>query len=193
MPTIYLYTISKTTTMFTPILTFGRMSNKTISPFKKMDLRHCITAIIFILLGVIISSSSFIFNSYQASIRILIMTFGIGISIFGLVLCFKESVYNISYPVQDSVEEHHLYFDKKQKKTLTSIINADGIPDCIKPTKSYRDVVRLDIFLSEDCHFATLQLSQYKAGFFYPLTDVHYYSGADAKRISILLDSYNKE
>jgi hypothetical protein len=179
--------------MFTPILTFGRVSNKVTQPFQKIDLHHCITAVIFILLGVIISGSSFAFNNYQTSIRILIMTTGIGISIFGLVLCFKESVYNISYPLQDSVEEHHLYFDKKQKKTLTSIINVDGIPDCIKPTKSYRDVVRLDIFISEDCHFATLQLSQYKAGFFYPLTDVHYYSGADAKRISNLLDSYNKE
>lgn len=179
--------------MFTPILTFGRMTHKTTNAFHQMDLRHCIIAIIFILLGVIISGSSFIFNSYQPIIRILIMTAGIGISIFGLVLCFKESIYNISYPLQDSIEEHHLYFDKKQKKTLTSIINVGGIPDCIIPTKSYRDVVRLDIFISEDCHFATLQLSQYKAGFFYPLTDVHYYSGADAKRISILLDSYNKE
>ena len=175
------------------IITFGHFLHWKHNPFHHEYTAHCITAILCIILGVAISSSSFALLDYRAGIRMLVVFAGIGTSIFGLVLCFKESVNNLTYPIEDTVEEHHLYFDKKQKKTLMAIINADGIPYCIKPIKSYKDVVKLDIHLSEDCKFATLQLSQYKSGYFQPLTDVHYYSGKDAKRISELLELYNKD
>lgn len=179
--------------MISQTLTSEYMSHDLYQVRDKSSAAQFITALFFIISGFIIAASSFAVTDYGIMFRLFMMTMGSVIAVYGLVLCFKGSDENVVYPIQDSVEEHHLYFDKAQKKTLMSIINVDGIPDCIKPTSSYSGIVRLDIYLSEDCKFATLQLMQYKSGFFCPLTNIHYYSDGDAKRISDLLELYNKD
>lgn len=179
--------------MISQALTSEYISHDLSHSDKKVSVLHFLTALFFMVSGIIISISSFALTDYRVSFRLFMMVIGVMTAVYGLVLCFKDSTEDVAYPVEESVEEHHLYFDKRQKKTLISIINVDGVPDCIKPVSSYNGIVRLDIFLSENCKFATLQLSQYRAGFFQPLTDVHYYSGNEAKRISELLELYNKD
>ena len=145
--------------MISQTLTSEYMSHDLYQVRDKSSAAQFITALFFIISGFIIAASSFAVTDYGIMFRLFMMTMGSVIAVYGLVLCFKGSDENVVYPIQDSVEEHHLYFDKAQKKTLMSIINVDGIPDCIKPTSSYSGIVCSFRYLSvrglQICHLAT--------------------------------------
>lgn len=172
--------ISNTTTI--------SLTNDNIS--QKADVSNFIISLSVVTLGILLFMYSFTLKNHYMTACLMLMTVGVGVSVYGLFRCLSASTRNVYEPTGSSIREHHLYFDRHRKETLQSIINADGIPDCIKPSGKYDGVIRLDIVLSDDNYFAGLQLMEYEAYTFRPVTDMHYYTGAEAERIKNLLDNY---
>ena len=125
------------------------------------------------------------------TVCLMLMALGVGASVYGLYRYLSGSAENVNRPTGNAFEEHHLYFGRYRKETLRSIINADGIPDCIKPTGKYDGVIRLDIVLSIGDCFAGLQLMEYEPDGFQPVTEMHYHTGTEVERIKGLLESYH--
>lgn len=126
----------------------------------------------------------------RLSILIVAISAGSAVIIYGIFRSFRKGTNDIRYPIEKAVEEHHLYLDKKEQKKLMASIRKGKVPERLTPCHPEHGIVRLDIILSEDCHFATLQLKDVKRHF--PITSRYYFSDNDAKKVSALLDTYNK-
>lgn len=165
------------------------LTNHNIS--QQTDVSNLIVSLSVITLGIILAMFSFTLKDRHMTACLMIMTFGFGLAIYGLFHCLTGSVQAVYEPTGSVIKEHHLYFNRNQKETLRSIINVDGIPDCIKPSSGSDGIIRLDIVISDDNNFAGLQLMEYEAYTFQPVTDMHYYAGDEAGRVNELVATYN--
>lgn len=164
------------------------LTNNNIS--QKTDVYNLIISLSVITFGILLFVYSFTLKNQSMKACLALMAIGFGISVYGLFHCLSGSTKTVYAPTGSAIKEHYLYFDHCQKETLKSIINADGIPDCIKPSSSYDGMIRLDIVISNDNKFAGLQLMEYESYTFQPITDMHYYTDAEAERINDLLSTY---
>lgn len=165
------------------------LTNYNIS--QRTDIYNLVISLLIITFGIIVFMFSFTMKNQYITVCLALMIAGFGISVYGLFQCLSKSTKAVYTPTGSAIKEHHLYFDCFQRETLMSIINADGIPDCIKPLRANDGILRLDIIISKDNHFAGLQLMEYESYMFQPITGIHYYSGTEAERIGNFLFKYN--
>lgn len=158
---------------------------------QKTEVLDRIISLSVVTFGVFLFMGSFTLKGHYMTVCLMLMALGVGASVYGLFRYLSGSAENVNRPTGNAIEEHHLYFGRYRKETLRSIINADGIPDCVKPTGKYDGVIRLDIVLSEGDCFAGLQLMEYESDGFQPVTEMHYHTGSEVERIKGLLESYN--
>lgn len=158
---------------------------------QRTDISNLIVSLSVATVGIILSMYSFTIKDQHLTACLAIMLTGFGMAVYGLFHCLSGSTKTVYEPTGSAIKEHHLYFNRDQKETLRSIINVEGIPDCIKPSSSYDGIIRLDIVISDDNNFAGLQLMEYESYTFQPVTDMHYYAGSEAERINNLLSNYN--
>ena len=165
------------------------LTNYNIS--QKTDVSSCIISLSVATLGIFLFMYSFTLKNHYMTVCLILMAVGVCISVYGLFRCLSNSDKNMYKLEGEGIKEYHLYFGQYRKETLQAIINADGIPEGIKPSGHYEGVIRLDIILSEDDRFAGLQLMEYDTCTFHPVTDMHYHTGTDVERLKSLLDSYH--
>lgn len=158
---------------------------------QKENVSDFIIPLSVITLGIILFVYSFMIKDKNMAASLTLMVAGTGISVYGLFQCLSQSAKAMYETTGGALKEYHLYFSHYQKETLMSIINVDGIPDCIKPSNTNDGILRLDIVISNDNNFAGIQLMEYKARTFQPVTEMHYHAGSDAERLNDLLLHYN--
>ena len=101
-------------------------------------------------------------------------------AIFHLVAKSKVLVYK---PSGSAVSESCLYFDTHDLPMLTDVLNGLHLPSDKVAHEVSSGNVRLNILLSQDQHFAALQLFHYVPYNYTSMTPVKYFTGSDAKSI----------
>lgn len=116
-----------------------------------------------------------------------LMIVGLAFIFYAIFLLVAKSKVWVYKPSGSVVNESCLFFDTHDLPMLIDVLNGLQLPaDKIAHEVSSGNI-RLNVLLSQDQHFAALQLFQYVPYNYTSMTPVKYFTGSDAKSISQFL------
>ena len=154
---------------------------------KRISLTGILYSVVMLLAGLFLFVFDFEIHDKSSALSMTLMVIGTALILYAVYRIFWRSSELVYLPTGSVAKEYSLFYDLKHLNTLTDLLN-HGCPDashCMKGEASGN--VRLDIMLSRDNRFAAVQLFQFVPYSYMPVTEVRYYTDADAASVSAFL------
>lgn len=103
----------------------------------------------------------------------------------GLFIVLSRGKKLVYKPTGSNIKQHFLFFDSKDKKRLTEIINDECFFTEAKGMSTLEDgKIRLDILLSDDHNFASAQIHEYIGFNYEPVSEIAYFCDESAQAVA---------
>lgn len=157
----------------------------------KANTPSMIKAVAMIVAGVALFSLSISLQPKSREISMGIIVVGGALILTGMFILLSRPKMLVYLPTGSRLDEHFLFFGREDLKALTSIIEEESIIEQSGKLKSKDSGnVRLNILVSRDNKFASVQICEYEGFGFEPTSRAAYFCDESAQAVA---DFVNKE
>ena len=142
-------------------------------------------AITMIIVGIVACILSAHVDKSNEVLNMSLIVIGASVFFIGLFLALSRPKMFIYLPTGSKIKPYAMYFDASCKSQLFSLIIDDCFHNTDKAIKSLEDgKLKLDIMLSEDNKFATVQLSEYIGFNYEPISETFFFCDESAQAVA---------
>lgn len=151
----------------------------------KSNTRKLSLAIAMIVAGIAACLLSAHVGKSNEALNMSLIVIGASAFFVGLFLALSRPKMFIYLPTGSKIKPYAMYFDASSKSQLFSLIINDCFHSTDKTIKSLEDgKLKLDIMLSEDNKFASVQLSEYIGFNYEPISETFFFCDESAKAVA---------
>lgn len=155
---------------------------------KRTNVAGLIFSAVMLAAGILLFVSIFGMTDKSSTLSMAMMVLGTAFILTGVFRLFWKSTEMIYLPTKSVTRERSIFFDMTCLNRLEEMLAHDRLNGDSDVRSSGSGNVRMDVMLSRDSQFAAVQLYQFVPYTYTPVTEVHYFTGADAVAVSIFLE-----
>lgn len=153
---------------------------------KRTSVSSLLLSGLMLIVGILLFIAVFVMADHTSTIGMLLMVCGTVLILGSVFRLFWKSKHLIYLPTGSVANERILYFDLKYLNSLSALL--DNLSAEVTGVKSGSSGnVRMDVLMTKDSKFVAVQLFQFVPYTYTPVTDVKYYTGAEAVKLSTCL------
>lgn len=151
----------------------------------KLNMMSIIKAIVMIVAGIALFAMTISLKIDSREISMGLIVLGGAIILIGLFILLSRPKKLVYLPTNSRLVEHFLFFERGDLKQLKAIVEDESIIGKDETLKSKDDGnVRLDILISKDNKFASMQICEYEGFNYEPTSRAAYFCDEGAQAVA---------